>query len=198
MLSRLLGFLFNKKNKDESLPVLPPINTYKVDAVITKVKEGIPMPLDFDEDMKWEDTELIRKFEGCVLKAYPDPATGAEPVTIGWGNTTYSNGSKVKMGDILTQETADKLLLEEASKFWNKVESLVSVEVSRNQLRALTSFAYNVGLGKLGGSTLLKLLNAGKPKEEVALQFLRWNKANGAVMKGLTRRREAERDLFLS
>jgi lysozyme len=148
-------------------------------------------------EITWEDTEILRQFEGCKLDAYPDPATGAEPITIGWGSTRYTDGSKVKMGDKLTQQQADDLMLEEAKKYWDRVKILVKVQITRNQLAALTSFAYNVGPANLASSTLLKMINNGDSKESIGPQFLRWNKAAGKEMLGLTRRRAAERDLFL-
>ena len=135
--------------------------------------------------------ELIKRFEGCRLKAYPDPATGAEPWTIGWGHT-----KGVKQGDTCTQEQADAWLREEATEYSIQVLKLVKGRVTQNQLDALTSFAYNVGIGALAKSTLLRLLNEGKT-QEAAEQFSRWNKAAGKVMAGLSKRREAERRLFL-
>lgn len=147
--------------------------------------------------MQWEDAAIIRAFEGCSLKAYPDPATGGKPITIGWGSTRYPNGKEILLCDSITQIDANMMLMHEATKTWNKVRSLVKVKITRNQLAALTSFAYNVGLGNLQSSTLLKMLNNGAAKEDVAAQFLRWNKANGKVMAGLTRRRASEKDLFL-
>lgn len=155
------------------------------------IKQG-----DVDMEITWEDTKLIRQFEGCKLNAYPDPATGNLPITAGWGNTRKKDGSAFILGDKLTQAEADELLLEEAKVFWDKVKGLVKVEINRNQLQALTCFAYNVGLANLSSSTLLKLLNSGASKSDVGLQFLRWDKANGKVMAGLTRRRQAEKDLF--
>lgn len=135
--------------------------------------------------------DLIKRFEGCRLKAYPDPATGGEPWTIGWGHT-----KGVKRGDTCTQEQADAWLQEEATEFSIQVLKLVKVRITQNQLDALTSFAYNVGIGALAKSTLLRLLNEGKT-QEAADQFSRWNKAAGKVMAGLSTRREAERRLFL-
>ena len=132
---------------------------------------------------------LIKKFEGCTLKAYRCPAG---VWTIGYGRTT-----NVKAGDTCTQAQADAWLLEEYQAFRAKVLKLVKVPLTANQLGALVSFTYNVGVGALANSTLLKLLNAGDYKGAVA-QFARWNKAGGRVLNGLTRRRAAEALLFAS
>ena len=131
---------------------------------------------------------LIQTFEGCKLSAYLCPA--GVP-TIGYGRTTG-----VKLGQTITQAQADAWLLEEYDGFERKVRALVKVPLTANQLGALVSFAYNVGTGALGSSTLLRLLNKGD-YAGAALQFARWNKAGGRVLNGLTRRRKAEADLFV-
>lgn len=144
---------------------------------------------------------IIKQFEGCAkrmpdgrLMAYPDPATGGAPFTIGWGST----GSDIKPGTIWTQAEADARLAQEVAEKAAAVGRMVTVALTDNEAGALISFAYNVGTGALQSSTLLRLLNAGGSKLSVADQFLRWNKAAGKVMDGLTRRRTAERLLFLS
>jgi lysozyme len=131
---------------------------------------------------------LIKEFEGCKLKAYKCPA---DVWTIGYGHT-----DGVKEGDEITQQEADRLLASDVELFTTGVQRLVSSDISRNQLGALVSFAYNVGLGNLRHSTLLRMVNAGD-FVGAANQFLRWNKAGGKVLAGLTRRREAEKQLFL-
>jgi len=137
-----------------------------------------------------EGLDMIKDFEGLELKAYLD-AVGV--LTIGFGHT----GHDVTSSMVITKEEAIRLLNEDVQKFEQGVERLVKVPLNSNQFSALVSFAYNLGLGNLGKSTLLKLLNAGEPKEVVAPQFLRWNKAGGKVLAGLTRRRQAEMELFL-
>lgn len=136
---------------------------------------------------------LVQEFEGCKLEAYPDPGTGGEPWTIGWGST----GPDIGPGTVWTQEEADARFLDDLTKFGDGVDRLVRVPLTDNQFAALVSFAYNVGLGALAGSTLLRKLNAGD-YEGAADQFPRWNKGGGRVLPGLVRRRAAERDLFLS
>ena len=132
--------------------------------------------------------ELIKAFEGCKLKAYLCPA--GVP-TIGWGAT----GPDVRLGMVWTQDQADNRLLTDAARFARGVAQLVKVPVNDNQGGALISFAYNVGLGNLAMSTLLRLLNGGNYAGASA-QFMRWDKAGGKRLTGLTRRRAAERALF--
>lgn len=131
---------------------------------------------------------IIKEFEGCKLKAYLCPAN---VWTIGYGHT-----DGVKEGDEITQQEADRLLVSDVDLFTTGVQRLVTSDINRNQLGALVSFAFNLGLGNLRHSTLLKLVNAGD-FVGAANQFPRWNKAGGKVLAGLTRRREAEKQLFL-
>ena len=144
-----------------------------------------------------EGIALIKGFESCRLTAYPDPGTGGAPWTIGYGWTYPVDGKPIKPGMKIDQATADRLLKTGLVSYENDVLKLVKVKLSQNQFDALVSFAYNVGSRALSTSTLLKKLNAGDIKG-AADEFLRWNKAGGKVLNGLTRRREAERALFLS
>lgn len=134
--------------------------------------------------------KLIQDFEGLALKAYKD-SVGV--LTVGWGST----GSHVTAGMTITKEQAEQLLKKDLERFEKGVSDLVKVPLNQNQFDALVSFSFNLGLGNLKSSTLLKKLNAsdyiGASKE-----FERWNRAGGKVLNGLTRRRIAERDLFLS
>lgn len=136
---------------------------------------------------------LVQEFEGCKLEAYPDPGTGGKPWTIGWGST----GPDIGPGTVWTQEEADARFLDDLTEFGDGVDRLVRVPLTDNQFAALAAFAYNVGLGALAGSTLLRKLNAGD-YQGAADQLPRWNKGGGRVLPGLVRRRAAERDLFLS
>lgn len=133
--------------------------------------------------------KLIKAFEGCKLKAYRD-IVGV--LTIGYGHT----GADVFEGQVITQEEAERLLRDDLEAFEVGVARLVKVSLTENQFAALVSFAYNLGLRALGGSTLLKLLNKGDP-EGAALEFTKWSHAGGRVVAGLVRRREAEKALFL-
>lgn len=148
-----------------------------------------------------EGIALLHHYESCRLAAYPDPGSlDGHPWTIGWGHT----GKEVKRGLVWTQAQADAAFVQDLAATEAGVQRLVKVSLSQSQFDALVSFAYNVGLdenqnGKaegLGESTLLRKLNT-KDYAGAAEQFLRWNKNDGVVMYGLTRRRTAERALFL-
>lgn len=131
---------------------------------------------------------LIKSFEGCELVAYAD-AVGVP--TIGWGHT----GSDVHLGLTITQEHADALLESDLRVFENGVNNLVARDLTPNQFAALVSFAYNLGLNALAGSTLMRDVNAGE-FPAAADQFGEWVSAGGHVLEGLVRRRAAERTLF--
>ena len=131
--------------------------------------------------------ELIKYFEGFEDTAYLCPAN---VWTIGYGRTR-----NVKEGDRITEAQAERDLLEELEEFKHQVLHSVKVELTQNELDALTSWTYNLGVGNLNSSTLLKKLNAGS-KDEVPAEMLRWNKAGGEVLAGLTKRREAEAELW--
>lgn len=147
---------------------------------------------------------LIRHFESCLepdgdgyFRAYADPYYGWAVPTIGWGTTYYETGRRVARGDRISQARADELLLWEVTEKAQAVTELVTAPLGNDQFDALVSFAYNCGSGALAESTLLRLLNAGD-YPGAADQFLRWNRSNGQVSRGLTRRRHSERNLFLS
>lgn len=136
---------------------------------------------------------LIKRWEGCHLTAYPDPGTGGVPWTIGWGST----GPGIRKGVVWTQEKADKRLSEDVQDFMEGVEEAVTAPLRANELGALTSLAYNIGLSAFRRSTLLRKLNA-LDFNGAAQEFGRWNKAGGRVMKGLSNRRADERRVFES
>ena len=137
---------------------------------------------------------LVKTFEGLSLKPYKCPA---DKVTIGYGTTYYEDNTKVTMQDPpISEDRALQLLEVHINAFCSKVEKLIQVPVTDNQFAALVSFAYNLGAGALGGSTLIKKLNA-KDYSGAAEEFEKWNKAGGSVLAGLTRRRQAEKALFL-
>ena len=144
---------------------------------------------------KVKASELIAKFEGLRLKAYQD---GAGIWTIGYGSTRNPfTGEKVKEGDQITKDTALEWLNKDIENRTLAIKKLIKVPVNSNELAALTSLAYNIGLGAFQTSTLLRLLNTGSTRVAVADQFLKWNKIKGQVSKGLTNRRNLERELFL-
>jgi lysozyme len=133
---------------------------------------------------------LIKSFEGCRLSTYK---CSAGVLTIGYGHT----GSDVKDGMKITQAQADEFLKKDLEKFEKGVFSLVTVALTQSQFDALVAFSFNVGLGALKKSTLLRHLNQGAALE-ASNQFLVWDKVAGKPLAGLTRRRTAERELFLS
>lgn len=133
--------------------------------------------------------DLIKSHEGFRSDAYLCPAG---VWTIGYGHT-----GDVEEGQSVTEEEAEELLLRDVAFAEDAINSLVEVELSQQMFDALVCFVYNVGVGAFEQSTLLRLLNQGQ-MEKAAEQFLRWNKAGGKELAGLTRRREAERALFLS
>lgn len=141
--------------------------------------------------------KLIQEFESCRLKSYKCSA-GRD--TIGWGST-----KNVKPGMHISQAEAEARLKADIGEVEAGVNKLVKVKITQGMFDALTSFAFNCGLDidadaiaeGLGDSTLLKKLNAGD-YQGAANEFLKWNRGGGQVLPGLTRRREAERKLFLS
>lgn len=137
--------------------------------------------------------KLIAKFEGLRLKPYLD-AIGVP--TIGYGNTYYLDGSKVTMKDKpISKDEAWALLQDHVDDFITRVDKLAP-GLNENQLSALTSFAYNVGLGNLKKSTLLKKVKANKVDPTIKAEFLKWDRAGGKVLPGLTKRRVEESELY--
>lgn len=147
--------------------------------------------MDVCEAWRAQATAIIQSLEDCRLVAYPDPGTGGEPWTVGWGAT----GAGIGPGTTWTQEQANARFDADLARFDTGVMRAVKVPVAPHERAALISFAYNVGLGAFSRSTLLRKLNAGD-KAGAAKEFARWNRANGKVMAGLTRRRAAEAALF--
>lgn len=142
-----------------------------------------------------EGLELIKSFEGCRFEAYDDlqpklKITDASQVkgtlTIGYGHI-----SGVYVGQTITQAEADNLLKSDLTRFEKSVSDTVKIPLNENQFSALVSFAYNCGVGNL------KKLVANRNASQIADAILLYNKSKGQVLKGLVRRREAERNLFL-
>lgn len=137
--------------------------------------------------------DLIKQFEGCKLKSYQ---CSALRWTIGYGNTFFEDGTPVVAGNAITQQKAEQLFELISNEFSAKVAKLVTSKVNENQFGALTSFAYNCGIANLQKSTLLKKVNANPNDPSIRSEFMKWNKAGGKVLAGLTRRREAETNLY--
>lgn len=146
-----------------------------------------------------ETISLIRRWEGLRLFPYRCPA--GIP-TIGYGSTVYPNGKRVSIGDPkITEAQAVNMLAGECVELLKKLKLCVKVKMTDNMAGALVSLCYNIGMGAFHKSTLLRRLNAKMPKQMVADEFLKWDKArlNGVLtaLPGLTERRKAERALFL-
>lgn len=137
--------------------------------------------------------DLIKRFEGCKLKAYKCPAG---LWTISWGLTFYPDGTKVKEGDVITQQQAEDYFNAIVDDFAKKVDALIKSNVTDNNFSALVSFAYNVGMGNFQRSTLLRKVNANPKDPSIRAEFNKWVRANNVVLKGLVRRREAEAKLY--
>jgi lysozyme len=136
---------------------------------------------------------LMHQFEGCRLQAYPDPgSTDGHPWTIGWGST----GPGIAKGVVWSQQQADARFAADLSKFAAKVRDvLAGAKTTQPQFDAMVSLAYNIGAGAFSKSTVLRKHRAGDYAGARAA-FLMWNKNDGKVMAGLTRRREAEAALY--
>jgi GH24 family phage-related lysozyme (muramidase) len=145
--------------------------------------------------------DLIKQYEGCAEKrpdgsfaAYPDPGTHGPPWTIGWGTT----GPDVNQHSVWTQQQCDARLRSDVTKFAAHVAALIgSAPTTQHQFDAMVDFAYNLGIGNLASSTLLKKHKAGD-HAGAALEFGKWNKAAGRVLPGLVKRRAAEAALYAS
>ena len=147
---------------------------------------------------------LICEFEGLRLKPY---LCSAGVPTIGYGNTFYPSGRKVTMRDpTITQGTAFAMLKVVADMFAKDVDSLVTSTINQNQFNALVSFAFNLGSDidadnipeGLGDSRLLRFVNSNPNDGNIAKEFIKWNKAGGRVLDGLTKRRIKESQLYFT
>jgi lysozyme len=137
--------------------------------------------------------DMMHHFEGCKLQAYQ---CSAKVWTIGWGNTYYQDKRPVKQGDVITQAQANELFEMVMNEFAIEVRKALTKQLNENQFSALVCFAYNVGIGNLKKSTLLRKANINPNDETIAGEFAKWNKAGGKVLNGLTRRRLAEAELY--
>lgn len=150
-------------------------------------------------------TALIKRFEGCarlrpdgMVAAYPDPGTGGEPWTIGWGATgkDHFNGGRIGPATMWTQAQCDARLAADLGRYAADVAAaLGDAPTTQAQFDALVAFHYNTGA--IARATLTRKHREGD-REGAAREFARWNRAGGKVMKGLVRRRAAEAELYLS
>ncbi len=137
--------------------------------------------------------ELIKKWEGFRTKAYKDPVG---IWTIGYGTIRYPSGKTVQSGDVISEHNAENYLLEHIEDhILGQMHGLLRAKVNENQYSALVSFTYNLGIGNLKRSTLLKKIN-NQDFFGAAREFDKWVNAGGKKLKGLVRRRADERKLF--
>jgi lysozyme len=130
---------------------------------------------------------LLKKFEGCKLKAYRCPANVC---TIGYGHTSAAGAPMVNDGMTITQAQAEDILKRDLVKYEIGVMDLVKVKLTQNQFDVLVDFAYNAGVGNLKSSTMLKKINSGD-LDAVPAELMKWTKGGGKVLPGLVRRRQA-------
>ncbi|MBC8950975.1 MULTISPECIES: lysozyme [Xenorhabdus] len=134
----------------------------------------------------------LKSYEGLKLKAYPDPATGAAPWTIGYGHT-----KGVESGQVITVQQAEEFLHQDLIPIYAAIQRLVKVPLTQGQFDALCSFIFNLGIGNFAHSTLLIKLNTGD-YQGAAKEFVKWDRADGEKLAALRMRRESEQKTFLS
>jgi lysozyme len=138
--------------------------------------------------------KLIQGFEGLSLVPY---LCSAKVATIGWGNVFYPSGIKVTMQDKpISLATASWMFRTIADRFAVDVDKLIKANINQNQFNAIASLAYNIGIGGLAKSTLLKKVNINPNDPTIAAEFAKWNKVGGKVVNGLTKRRAIEAKLY--
>ncbi len=195
---RLLGRAFRQAEVNRLDDVL--------DYALGESASGIPLITRRGKHMIGPDgIALIKRFEGCarlrrdgLVEAYPDPGTGGEPWTIGWGAT----GLGLQLGEVIgpdtlwTQEQCDERLAEDLKRYARDVARAIGdAPTTQCQFDALVSFHYNTGA--IARATLTEKHKA-MDYTGAAAEFARWNKAGGRVLKGLVRRRAAEAKLYTS
>lgn len=172
---------------------------------MTDTPLNIPARQTIERRISAAGVALIQRFEGCaqlhtdgMVDAYPDPGTGGPPWTIGWGATGRDgfNGGRINKGTRWTQGQCDARLAEDLLRFADEVSAAISdAPTTQSQFDALVSFHYNTGA--IARATLTRKHIAGDTKGAVR-EFGRWNRAGGQVLRGLTRRRSAEAEMYLS
>jgi len=136
--------------------------------------------------------DLIKRWEGCKLKAYKDVAG---VWTVGYGLTSAAGFIEVGPDTVLTQEEADWYLEQAVNKYADGIRSAITAPINENQFAAFVSLAYNVGIAGVRRSSAVRHFNAGH-LDKVPRAIRAWNKAGGRVVQGLVNRREAEVKLF--
>lgn len=144
--------------------------------------------------------DLIKAYEGLRLTAYPDPGTGGDPWTIGYGTTTAAGVGKITKGMKITQVQAESMLVRSLEAYEQGVTAALSRTPNQHQFDAMVSLAYNIGVGRFSTSSVARFFNAGD-LSKAAASFMMWTKsgkgAQRRVLPGLVKRRQTERDLFL-
>jgi GH24 family phage-related lysozyme (muramidase) len=163
---------------------------------MTPPKGGVEGKVNTANKINAAGLEVIKIFEGLRTTAYPDPGTGGEPWTIGYGHTSAAGPPSVYPGLKITAGEAEEILKRDLYVFEKVVLDAVKIDLNSNQFSALVSFTFNVGAGAFRSSTLLNKINAGNV-QGAGEEFPRWVYAGGRVLAGLQRRRKAERALFL-
>jgi lysozyme len=139
---------------------------------------------------------MAKGFEGFRAGPYPDPASGGEPWTIGYGSTRDAQGNPVTPTTApVTEAQATALAERDMALSFQAVAAVIKAPMTVNETAAVMDFIYNVGAGNFKNSTLLRLINLGQ-YEAAAKEFEKWDMAAGRVMAGLLRRRVAEEQLF--
>ena len=165
------------------------VNWYEEALKVVSRKSAIHLNSSGSFRSSLECVEMVIRWEGFEEKAYKDIGG---VITIGFGET-----KGVKEGDTITHEAAKEKLEKRLDGFWDDIKDSIRVPITQAMCDALTSFTYNVGVGAFKGSTLLRRLNSGD-YEGASKELLRWNKVDGKVVRGLSNRREDERQLFVS
>ena len=203
LLRRLLRWLLDDRSKGAE-PVSEQPASSDTDSVSIDRKPPVK-PEQGARRIGPRGTALIKQFEGCarrrgdgLIEAYPDPGTGAEPWTIGWGATGADrfNGGRIRPGTVWTQGQCDARLDEDLARYAADVARAIGqAPTTQGQFDAMVSFHYNTGA--IARATLTKK-HIARDYAGAAAEFARWNKAGGRVLRGLTRRREAEAALYQS
>ena len=143
---------------------------------------------------------MIKEFEGCHLKAYPDPKTGGAPITIGWGTTRRPDGTTFMLGQFITQKQADEYLMYDVEyRFLPALRKIFYwSEMNDNQRGALLSFGYNLGGDFYGGSDFYTITRILKDRKwnDVPKVLEMYRNPGTNVEAGLLRRRKAEGKLW--
>ena len=189
------------KKLDEEIPTydiqkpLEQADDFVSEVAAISAGKGFRKPI-VDLKVSNKGLQEIKKHEALRLNAYVDPGSGFNPITIGYG-TTRIKGKPIQLGTTITQAQAEDYFKTDIVEFENHVKRYVRVDVTQEEFDALVSFTYNLGPGNLANSTLRKKINS-KDYVAAADQFLVWNKAAGKVLPGLTKRRAAEKQMFLT